>query len=46
MGRSCRMCARDVKFFQNSVSGSLRGRNHYLDLGVNGRIILRLTRRK
>jgi hypothetical protein len=38
VGRSCRMYAREVKCFQNSISGSLRGRDHFLDLGVNGRM--------
>lgn len=46
MSRPCRMYARDVKCFQNPIPGSLRGRDHFLDLGVNGRIILRWTRRK
>jgi hypothetical protein len=46
VGKSCRMYAREAKCFQNSVPGTLTGTDHFPDLDVNGRIILKWTRRK
>jgi hypothetical protein len=42
MGRTCSKNGKDGRSIQGLVLGNMRGKGHMEDLGVDGRIILKL----